>query len=320
MAKRYYAIALALALCLSVVGCGNSIENEVQEAAAEVSAKSEQTALTVAEASVDGRQDTADKAAADNLNHNASKQDSSAGQNTSNASSKTSASDSKEKPSPAPAAEPAPEVSPAPAAEPAPEVSPAPAAEPAPEASPAPAKPSGYGRILFCGDSRSVDMFSESADEIRNEIHDGIPVYCKNGCQFEYMVDAVNEYGIDNFDTLVSWMGCNNFGNFSKYGPYYDQLLAQGKQLVLCTVGPTVDECLLDDEDYLYYPNSNQINFNNSLRAWANGKDVKIIDMYSNIENSLNNSGGINIVPTDGIHYLPQPTTELWSYILSNLK
>ncbi len=174
----------------------------------------------------------------------------------------------------------------------------------------------GYGRILYVGDSRSVDLFSADAEEIRNEVHDGITVYCKDACQFQYMVDAVNEYGMDNFDTLVSWMGCNNFGDFSEYGPYYDQLIAQGKKLVVCTVGPTVDEELLIDEDYLYYPNANQINYNNSLKTWANGKDVKLVDLYTYIDNS----SSISVVPGDGIHYLPKPTTEIWNYILQNLK
>ena len=77
-----------------------------------------------------------------------------------------------------------------------------------------------------------------------------------------------------------------------------------------------VDECLLDDMDWYYYPNSNQINYNNSLKAWANSKGVKVIDLYSYISNSST----ITVVPTDGIHYLPQPTTELWNLILGYLQ
>ena len=177
-------------------------------------------------------------------------------------------------------------------------------------------KTEGYGRILFVGDSRTVDMFSAEAEEIRGSVYNGIPVYCKNGCKFQYMVDAVNEYGMDNFDTLVSWMGCNDFGEFSPYGPYYDKLIAAGKQVVVCTVGPTQDEYLLDDMDWYYYPNANQIKFNNSLVSWANSKGVKIIDLYTYISNS----SSVNLDPNDGIHYLPQPTTELWSVIRGSLK
>ena len=174
----------------------------------------------------------------------------------------------------------------------------------------------GYGRMIFVGDSRTVDLFSADADEIWGDVHNDIPVFCKNGCQFDYMVNAINSYGIDNFDTLVSWMGCNEFGNFSPYGPYYDQLLGQGKNIVVCTVGPTQDEYLLDDMDWYYYPNQNQINYNTALRSWANSRGVKIIDLYSYI----NDHSSVYPDPKDGIHYLPQPTTEVWNYIVSQLK
>lgn len=174
----------------------------------------------------------------------------------------------------------------------------------------------GYGRMVFVGDSRSVDMFSADVNEISGETYNGITVFCIDGGNYDDMVNYISGYGTDNFDTLVSWMGCNDFGNFSQYGPYYDQLLAQGKQIVVCTVGPTKDECLLDDMDWYYYPNSNQINYNNSLVSWANSKGVKVIDLYSYISGSST----ISVVPTDGIHYLPQPTTELWSVITSSLK
>ena len=314
MAKRYYGMALAVALCLSVVGCGKSNDGNVQEAIISETSVESNRDTSVAEASDNNIQDSSEANTDSDSSQNESSKDSSSvakeSASTAEASSENNVSKSDMDDS-------GKEISSDKAAK---EATKTQEAQEAADNSGQTAKPAGYGRILFCGDSRTVDMFSESADEIRNEVHDGIPVYCKNGCQFEYMVDAVNEYGLDNFDTLVSWMGCNNFGDFSKYGPYYDQLLAQGKQLVICTVGPTVDECLLIDEDYLYYPNSNQINYNNSLRAWANGKDVKIIDLYSYIDSSIKNSGPISIVPTDGIHYLPQPTTELWNYIISNLK
>ncbi|MBE5829890.1 MAG: hypothetical protein E7305_10580 [Butyrivibrio sp.] len=183
-----------------------------------------------------------------------------------------------------------------------------------------PEKPAGYGRILFCGDSRTVDLFSEPSSEIRNEVHDGIPVYCRDACKFEYMVDAINEYGIDNFDTLLSWMGCNNYGDFSQYGPYYEQLLSQGKKLVLCTVGPTVDEYLDGDFDKEYYTNARQINYNNSLKVWAKDRNVKVIDLYSYLDQALNDQSEITISQADGIHYYPQPNPVLWNYILSNLQ
>ena len=177
-------------------------------------------------------------------------------------------------------------------------------------------KQKGYGRILFVGDSRSVDMFTGDTNEVLGQNIDGMTVYCRDGAQYKDMVPWIESYGIDNFDTLVTWMGCNNFGDFSEYGPYYDSLLAKGKTIVACTVGPTVDECLLIDVDYLYYPNANQIKYNNSLVAWANERGVKIIDLYSYISNSST----VTVSETDGIHYFPQPTTELWNYIKANLK
>ena len=103
----------------------------------------------------------------------------------------------------------------------------------------------GYGRMLFIGDSRTVDIFSEEKDKILGEKHDDITVYCMDGAQFKFMTDSIDDIGLDGFDTLISWMGCNEFGDFSRYGPYYDDLLEKGKQLVVCTVGPTKDECLL---------------------------------------------------------------------------
>ncbi len=181
---------------------------------------------------------------------------------------------------------------------------------------PATSEPADYGRMIFVGDSRSVDLFSEPADAVEGEVHDGITVYARDGLRFDYLVDSVNTHGLDNFDTLVSWMGCNDFGDFSRYDVYYDKLLAQGKNLVLCTVGPTVDECLLHDIDYMYYPNANQITYNNSLKSWAAVRGIKVIDMYEYIKNS----DTIIVDPTDGIHYFPVPNTEMWEYIVGNLK
>ena len=37
--------------------------------------------------------------------------------------------------------------------------------------------PIDYGRIIYTGDSRSVDMFDGSREEIRDEVHDGILVH-----------------------------------------------------------------------------------------------------------------------------------------------
>ncbi|WP_026663653.1 hypothetical protein [Butyrivibrio proteoclasticus] len=178
-----------------------------------------------------------------------------------------------------------------------------------------PQKPD-YGRIIFTGDSRTVDMFYSDRNEIWGESFDGIPVYCRDACQSDYMINAVNSYGMDNFDTLVTWMGCNDYGNFSSYESFYNNLLQQGKNIVVCTVGPTDNNTLANDFDREYYTNERQIAYNSSLISWANSNNVKIIDLYTYISGNSN----LYINPEDGIHYMPQPTTEIWNYILAQIR
>jgi hypothetical protein len=171
-----------------------------------------------------------------------------------------------------------------------------------------------YGRILFVGDSRTVDMFDGGAEEIRRGVYNDITVYCRNACQLDYMVSAVQEYGFDNFDTLVSWMGCNDYGNFAKYEPFYDLVLANGKKLVLCTVGPT-DDNSLDSEDIPNYLNAREIEYNAALNQWAAAHSIYVVDLYSYICST----DSVYIDPADGIHYQNQPTTVIWQKILSSI-
>ena len=178
-----------------------------------------------------------------------------------------------------------------------------------------PQKPD-YGRIIFTGDSRTVDMFYSDRNEIWGEAFDGIPVYCRDACQSDYMINAVNSYGMDNFDTLVTWMGCNDYGNFSPYESFYNNLLQQGKNIVVCTVGPTDNNTLANDFDREYYTNERQVAYNSSLISWANSNNAKIIDLYTYISGN----GNLYINPEDGIHYMPQPTTEIWNYILAQIR
>lgn len=171
-----------------------------------------------------------------------------------------------------------------------------------------------YGRILFCGDSRTVDMFDGGADEIRRGVYNDITVYCRDACQLDYMVSAVQEVGMDNFDTLVSWMGCNDYGNFAKYEPFYNLILENGKKLVLCTVGPT-DDNSLDEEDKPNYLNARELEYNAALNQWASARNIYVIDLY----NYISSSNSIYIDPADGIHYQVQPTTAIWQKILSSI-
>ena len=173
----------------------------------------------------------------------------------------------------------------------------------------------GPQRILFIGDSRTIDMFADSDDEISGlDSGDGITVSAKHGGKFAYMTEAVARYGVDKFDVLVTCMGANDDGDFQNYEIYYDGLLSQGKKLIVCTVGPTNDEDLFVD-NIPRYLNKNMVSFNGSLTAWAEKNDIEVIDVYG----FINDSQSIKIDPDDGIHYLPRPTSELWDFIAENI-
>jgi hypothetical protein len=126
------------------------------------------------------------------------------------------------------------------------------------------------------------------------------------------MVNTIDEYGLDRFDTLVCWMGCNERGDFTPYEDYYRSLLDQGKQIVLLNVGPTLDSSL-KDYDAVNYPNELMLKYNAAQAAWAAQNNVRVIDMYTYLTNN------ITINPDDGIHYDPKPTTTIWEEILRNL-
>ena len=165
-----------------------------------------------------------------------------------------------------------------------------------------------YGRILFVGDSRTVDIFSESASELNAYSAGNIIVYARDASNHSYLESTVNSYGMDNFDTLVSWMGANDYGNFSAYEGFYNSILASGKTLILCTVGPTDDNCLAAD-DRPYYDNERIVAFNTALNTWASNHGVKVIDLYTYV------SGNVTIDSADGIHYGPKPTSNIWGAI-----
>ncbi len=309
--KRFATILLAGIMCLGLVACGKDAEEGGLQAAVEYISEGEEAASEESSEEIEAPekvQEKEDKEVKEDEEKEAPAEASTEDKASEDKSSEEKSDEAKTDKSQDGAAETTEESAPT-------EVKPEePAAEPENSAA---TEKVDYGRLLFTGDSRTVDMFSGTVEEIRGEVHDGIPVYCRDACQFEYMVGAIDEYGLDNFDTLVTWMGCNNYGNFSQYGPYYDDLLAKGKKIVICTVGPTLDGSLANDFDRQYYVNDLQIQYNKALKAWAKGKaNVKVIDLYSYISNSST----ISISTEDGIHYFPQPTTELWSVILSNVK
>ena len=168
-----------------------------------------------------------------------------------------------------------------------------------------------YGRIVFFGDSRTIDMFADSDADLYGEKHDNITVFGGHGKGYGFLQQQLDGYGHANYDTLVSFMGANDRGNFKNYQTYYEGLLAQGKKLVLCTVGPTVD-WRLNAFDAPSYPNDNMVYYNKQLKEWAAAHGVKVIDTYQYIKDNIT-------VDADGIHYTPRPTTALWQYILQEL-
>ena len=179
---------------------------------------------------------------------------------------------------------------------------------------PAPAK-QGYGRILFVGDSRTVDIFDAGSCGFYGRNEGGVTVYCEDGANFDFLCSSVDKVGLGNFDTLISWMGCNDKGSFSNYEIYYNLLLENGKTVIVCNVGPTADQYLASDYDRTYYINDFMIAYNNSLANWAAQRGVKVIDMYS----YLNGNQNLYLDPVDGIHFQPQPTSEIWTHIFNNL-
>ncbi|SEL27762.1 hypothetical protein SAMN04487770_10857 [Butyrivibrio sp. ob235] len=170
----------------------------------------------------------------------------------------------------------------------------------------------GYGRIFFVGDSRTVDMFDGNAEEIYDYDASGIRVFAKDGCHCAYLTDVIGRYGTGEFDTLVSWLGCNDNNDAALYESVYESLISQGKTVVICTVGPTADESLSGEFDVANYPNEKMIAFNQSVTGWASAHGVKVIDVYSYVKNNVE-------ISPDGIHYNPKPTTAIWNYIVSNL-
>jgi hypothetical protein len=190
-----------------------------------------------------------------------------------------------------------------------------PQTQPQSQADSQPTGQAAYGRILFVGDSRTVDIFDSESWWMYGEDKGGVTVYCKNAGGYDFFVSSVEEWGVDNFDTLICWMGCNDRGYFGNYENYYNYLLGLGKKIVLCTVGPTDDAHLVGEFDQANYVNSLMISYNNSLWNWASANGVKVIDLYS----YLDKNPDIYVDPNDGIHYQPQPTTAIWYYIFGQL-
>lgn len=170
------------------------------------------------------------------------------------------------------------------------------------------------GNMVFVGDSRTICMFSATGDNtIQGEDRDGIKVYAGWGEGFNFLESAVASAG--EFKTLITWIGCNDAGNgvsFSEtYGPFYESLLEEDKNIVLFSVGRTDDRFLAEwDEGYA---NSNMISFNNEMMSWSEEhENVTYVDAYAE-------SWSWKLNPSDGIHYTPRPTTSVWEFIKKHI-
>ena len=164
-------------------------------------------------------------------------------------------------------------------------------------------------RTLYIGDSRSVDLFSATAEAIFGEVHNDVVVCALNGGKVTFLNEVINHSDLSDYDTIVTWMGCNDFGAFKPYTKIYNRLVSKGKKLVLCSVGPTDYGCL--DEGGQALMNDGIISgFNFQLKSWANKKNVKTVPMYEYV------SKHVAIDHRDGVHYSPKPNKSMWNYIL----
>ena len=171
-------------------------------------------------------------------------------------------------------------------------------------------EPKDYGNIIFVGDSRTVDIFDADAFEVYDRNEGGVRVFAHNGKGHEYLLEILSHIGW-GCDTVITWLGCNDHYNIELYKQTYEEILSKDMNLVICNVGPTVNENL-DEWDSTRYRNEDMVAFNEQITAWANAHGVKVIDMYSYV------SANLEIEP-DGIHYIPQPTSKVWDFIMSQL-
>ena len=169
-------------------------------------------------------------------------------------------------------------------------------------------------KVLFIGDSRTVDMFSATRSEISGEVYNNITVYAKDGATYGYMKDTLKKVNLKDYDVVVSWMGANEHGHFKKYASYYKKLnKKKGLELVLCTIGYSDNRKLGDLGDCLYYNDGIMQKYNKELNRWAKKNHVKTIDLYSYTKHH------IKARDNNGVHYVPNPTVDLWNYTVKQI-
>ncbi len=169
-------------------------------------------------------------------------------------------------------------------------------------------------RILFIGDSRSVYMFNRQNVELCGDIRDGMYVYARGGAQASYVKEVINAVDPNTYDTVVTWMGANDRGQFKEYKKYYKKILRMNKKMVVCTVGP-VKDALLDDIGKICFNSKLMEKYNHALDKWADENDVYLVDLYDWIFKKR-----LKIDSNDGVHYLPRPTKRIWRHIIKHVE
>ncbi len=168
-------------------------------------------------------------------------------------------------------------------------------------------------RVLFIGDSRTVDMFSGKKTKLKGKVKNNITVYALDGADCADMVQILDDVDLDDYDVVVTWMGTNDKGDFSSYIEPYNRLRKRGIKLILCTVGFTDTSKIEDEEDIEFYSNDLVKQYNSALKKYAQKNGIGIIDLYKYTEHH------IRIQSHNGIHYSPKPTKKLWNYIVKKL-
>ena len=165
-------------------------------------------------------------------------------------------------------------------------------------------------RVFFIGDSRTVDMFSGKKSKIENKSFGNMIVYAKDGATISYLKYVVKTEGISSDDTIITWMGANDRGNFKPYSKYYNKLIKKGLRVILCTIGCSDNNKLHDEGDRLYYNDGIMKSFNKKLIKYANKNELDVIDLYKYTKKH------IKVQPDNGVHYLPKPNKKLQNHIL----
>ncbi len=170
-------------------------------------------------------------------------------------------------------------------------------------------------KVLFIGDSRTVDMFSAEKSQIRGQVYNNITVYAMDGADYGDLKRMLKGVDFKDYDVVVSWMGANDRGNFSKYCSYYKKLTKKNNvNLVLCTVGYSDNRKLGDEGDILYYNDDIMKRYNKGLKKWANKNDIETINLYKYTKKNM------KAREHNGVHYVPNPTVELWNYTVGKIE